>query len=190
MACVICGGPTKRNSNPNPRCADCYRSLMADRNRRDAPERMRTRNPMANDKTREQMMMTLKRIGHKPPFRGGNGAPSAPAVALLASALNWPKEVAIGTGKGSRAKGLSTHYKIDIGHPLLKIGIEVDGGSHGMRSRQDEDRKKELFLKSVGWTVLRFSNEDVISDTTKCVLTVMSTISRQRTLIPISQMDS
>jgi len=49
------------------------------------------------------------------------------------------------------------------------LAIEIDGNSHCLLSRQAQDRKKENFLKSLGWTVLRFTNQQVIEETKMCV---------------------
>lgn len=187
MVCVLCGASIKKNPNPAPRCAPCYRGLMAERNRRDAPERMRKMNPMRHAGTMEKVSATLKRIGHKPTIRGGNGSAASAPVELLASALGWNTEIAVGV-KNARALGLATCYKIDIGSPRLMIGIEVDGGSHMLLERQAQDRKKVAFLSSEGWTVLRFWNKDVMADLNKCVETVLSTISRQKAPTPTSPM--
>jgi very-short-patch-repair endonuclease len=73
---------------------------------------------------------------------------------------------------------LPSHYKIDVANEALKIAIEVDGVSHGMLTRQEQDRKKERFLRRCGWTVLRFSNQDVMERLGECVQTVLSTISK------------
>ncbi|WP_369123507.1 endonuclease domain-containing protein [Butyrivibrio sp.] len=71
---------------------------------------------------------------------------------------------------------LPTHYKIDIALPQYCLAIEIDGNSHCALSRQEQDRKKEKFLSLHGWTVLRFSNQEVISDPERCQQTIMSTI--------------
>lgn len=96
---------------------------------------------------------------------------------LLANALAWKTEFVVVTGF-PKGVGIPTHYKIDIANPILRIGIEVDGRSHGVIERQIQDRKKEKFLQSVGWTVLRFSNAEVMANLSECVQMVQSTISK------------
>jgi very-short-patch-repair endonuclease len=96
---------------------------------------------------------------------------------LLASALGWEMEVAVPT-KQPRGSGYPTCYKIDIGNKTLRVGVEVDGASHFSLERQLQDRKKEELLQSLGWKVLRFSNEDVIRNLTNCVQAVRSSISK------------
>ena len=71
-------------------------------------------------------------------------------------------------------------YKVDIGSIPLKIAIEVDGFSHCSLARKELDKKKEKFLGGLGWTVLRFSNKEVLENLTKCVQMVLSTISKSK----------
>jgi Uncharacterized protein conserved in bacteria len=91
--------------------------------------------------------------------------------------LGWEIEVAIPT-RIPRGSGYPTCYKLDIANKALKIGVEVDGFSHTSLARQAQDRKKDSFFAGIGWTVLRFTNEEVLSDPTKCVQMVMSIISK------------
>ncbi len=73
---------------------------------------------------------------------------------------------------GQRGNGIPTHFKIDLAFPELKLAIEVDGNSHGVLSRKLQDKKKEEFLGSKLWHVLRFRNELILSDIDSVVLTV------------------
>jgi hypothetical protein len=151
--------------------------VMAETNRRYASQRMRANNPMHNPASKAKMMTTLRAMGWMPPVQGGNGKPLPVAQMLLASALGWEMEVAVPT-KQPRGSGYPTCYKIDIGNKTLRVGVEVDGASHFSLERQLQDRKKEELLQSLGWKVLRFSNEDVIRNLTNCVQAVRSSISK------------
>lgn len=149
---------------------------MARTNRIHASKRMTERNPMKRADVRARVSTSLRAMAWMPPVRGGNGTgPTMPQM-LLASALGWPMEVAVATG--ARAEGYPTAYKLDIASEPLKIAIEVDGMSHRALDRQAQDAKKDAFLRSIGWTVLRFSNREVTERLAECVQTVMSTISR------------
>lgn len=151
---------------------------MAETNRLHASERMKQKNPMHDPTAKAKMRTTLRAMGWQPPVRGGNGTRSATQM-LLASALGWEMEVVVPTNT-TRGTGLPTHYKLDIANETLKVGIEVDGRSHSSPAKQAEDRRKEAFLNSIGWTVLRFSNRQVTDDLAGCVQTVLSTISKSR----------
>lgn len=160
---------------------------MAATNKRHAAARMKARNPMARPESREKMRGTLKAIGHRPPVRGGNGKGLTVPQSHLAQALGWDTEVIVRTGQRRvNAEHLPSHYKLDIADRALKVAIEVDGGSHAMRERQEQDAKKTAFLSSRGWTVLRFSNRDVMERLEACVQTVMSTTSKLKGSTPTS----
>src|SRR3990167_2365927 len=48
------------------------------------------------------------------------------------------------------------HYKIDLANPRTRVAVELDGGSHSGTARRKLDARKDSFLKSHGWLVLRF----------------------------------
>lgn len=169
-------------------CEECKKAYvhrvssetMARTNRKYASARMKANNPMSNPEIREKMSKTLKRIGHRPVIRGGNGKGMTKPQAKLVNALtemNPASEFVVRTKvKKINEEHLPSHYKIDIALPEYMIAIEVDGGSHCQLTRKEQDRKKENFLESAGWTVLRFTNREVLEDVEKCKETVMSTI--------------
>lgn len=147
---------------------------MARTNRTHASERMQRNNPMHSPEVRERMSGTLKRIGHRPPQRGGNGSGLTEPQRLLAEFLGWETEVVIAPGDGERPY----HYRVDIAHPTMKVAVEVDGGSHFSLVRQASDRRKDERLSALGWLVLRFSNQDVMERTAECARMVTSTTSK------------
>ena len=55
-----------------------------------------------------------------------------------------------------------THYKIDLADRATMTAVEVDGSSHTALERKAQDRKKDSFLTSLGWKVLRLSNIQVM----------------------------
>jgi hypothetical protein len=119
---------------------------------------------------RQKVSATLKKIGHAPKIRKGNGHGPTAAQSLLAQALGigWKLEFVVVTKAGHRNKVYPNCYKIDIANPELMIAIEVDGGSHLTLDRQAQDRKKTAFLTSAGWKVCRVSNAEAIRLSTTC----------------------
>ena len=117
------------------------------------------KNPMHSEASREKMVGTLKRIGHKPTVRGGNGKGLTNIQAKMLDVLGtgWLAEYAEKTHK-SPAQGYPYSYKIDIANPILGIAIELDGASHQSAKRRAQDEKKDGLLRSLGWKVLRMSN--------------------------------
>lgn len=129
----------------------------------DSSDRMIKRNPMWMKGIKEKAMATNKRLGTQPKIRGGNGTemPVPQRVLLTALGKGWYAEHVIPTKL--RNKGYPTCYKIDIANPKNKIAVEVDGNSHNLVSRKEQDKKKDNFLCSLGWIVHRVRNEDVMS---------------------------
>jgi hypothetical protein len=158
-------------------CRRVSSETMARTNRKYASARMKARNPMHNAATRAKVATTLRAINHKPRIQGGNGRPPSVPQKLLALALGWDMEVIVPT-RQKKNSGYPSHYKIDIGNQALMIGVEIDGESHSAIKRQEQDRKKEKFLRSIGWTILRFKNKEVLNNLDNCVDRVMSIISK------------
>ena len=55
-------------------------------------------------------------------------------------------------------------YILDFACPSKKLIIELDGSQHGEAENASSDRIRTLKLEALGWTVLRFWNDDVIRD--------------------------
>lgn len=54
------------------------------------------------------------------------------------------------------------NYILDFYCAAVKLAVELDGSHHYEQAGQDYDRKRTIFLNSLGITVLRFSNLDVL----------------------------
>lgn len=135
---------------------------------------------MRLESVRAQVSASLRAIGHRPSVRGGNGTGPTEAQAKLSEALGWPMEVVVVTHL-RREAGNPRHYKLDVANQAEKVAIEVDGGSHCALARQEQDRRKDAFLSSVGWTVLRFSNQQVLTDLDGCLSTISQSMAMRTT---------
>lgn len=190
MDCIICGKPTERGWHHGgqwgPFKKTCSIECKSIRNKqtskirqaawqkqkerivRDASIRMKDPNNKAHsEEARLKMIATLKRIGHAPRIRGGNGKemPVPQRVLLTALGSGWYAEHSVPTRlHGKTKERYPTCYKIDIANPSLKIAIEVDGSSHTNCIVKARDVKKEDFLKSLGWRTMRFSNKEVMQN--------------------------
>ena len=135
---------------------------------------MKTNNPMRNQESRDKMRKSLQ--GKKLAVRCGNGSVTEPQR-RLAEALAWEMETVIKTAEvRDKVESLPHNYKVDIGNPQLKIAIEVDGNSHRLIKRKLEDKLKTEVLSALGWSVLRFWNEEVMADTEAVVSKVKAFI--------------
>ena len=53
---------------------------------------------------------------------------------------------------------------VDFACPSKKLIIELDGSQHGEASAQAADAARDARLKRLGWTLIRFWNDDVLRD--------------------------
>ena len=56
------------------------------------------------------------------------------------------------------------NYIVDFTCAEHRIIVEVDGAQHNEPDAQHYDARRTAFLESLGWSVLRFTNDDVIKD--------------------------
>ena len=54
-------------------------------------------------------------------------------------------------------------YVLDFYCHKLKLSIEIDGGYHLKKEQREIDRERTEYLKSVGITEYRFSNEEILN---------------------------
>ena len=74
--------------------------------------------------------------------------------------------------------------RVYCGNSTFRIAVEADGPSHGTLARKEQDAKKDALLGLYGWTVLRFSNEEILASPERVRSEVLSLISKwmERTL--------
>lgn len=157
------------------------------RRRKILSERMTKNNPTKDPKVIEKMKQTKRINGTLHIWqgeRGGNGSYTEPQM-LLAATLGWeielPVKLAEHIPKGGKreytdANGWPTCYKLDIGNRELKIGIEVDGKGHRWKYKKEKDKKKEDALKPLGWKVLHFTNEEIMTNLSAVLLEIRKEI--------------
>lgn len=68
-------------------------------------------------------------------------------------------------------------YILDFAIPSLKIDIECDG-SFWHKEGNSHDRVRNWFLRRRGWTVLRFSDNEIKEDIGKCIDKIKETIGK------------
>ena len=172
--CIVCGSKfestVKKQKTCNFKCAGKLSSI-----------RMKDNNPMKSLETREKVSNTLKRIGHKPIVRGGNGKGNTISQQLLYDELvkfnsSFTCEYIFRTKGFNEEKIYPNHYKIDIASDEYKIAIEVDGPTHNSNKVKLCDKKKTELLNSIGWKVLRLSNLKIKTELQNCVKMVLSMI--------------
>ena len=55
-------------------------------------------------------------------------------------------------------------YIADFACPAHNLIVEVDGSHHGDPDKAESDGRRDAVLSGLGWTVLRFWNDDVLRD--------------------------
>jgi len=69
-------------------------------------------------------------------------------------------------------------YIVDFFAPSIKLAIELDGGQHYEERNADYEKRRTDYLRSVGVTVLRFTNPDVDRNLHRTVEQIVSVIER------------
>ena len=67
-------------------------------------------------------------------------------------------------GLGFRRQVPMRGYVADFACHSARLVIELDGETHDFASRQRVDQTREVWFKSQGYTVLRFTNEQVLKN--------------------------
>lgn len=69
-----------------------------------------------------------------------------------------------------------TGYIVDFACPSHKIIIELDGFQHGEETAAAYDQQRTRMFEELGWTVLRFWNEDILRDIDNVCLHIIRTV--------------
>ncbi|MFK0204333.1 endonuclease domain-containing protein [Agrobacterium sp. NPDC090283] len=67
-------------------------------------------------------------------------------------------------------------YIVDFACPSHKIIIELDGFQHGEKTAAAYDQQRTRMFEELGWTVLRFWNEDILRDIDNVCLHIIRTV--------------
>jgi endogenous inhibitor of DNA gyrase (YacG/DUF329 family) len=110
--------------------------------------------------------------------RGGNGHVT-PEQMTLGEATGYALEHPVKTGNPSWKCA-----RLDLANTDLKLAVELDGLSHSTKLQKERDARKEVMLASLGWTTLRFSNEQVRSDLDGTLRSIRECESRIRSCSP------
>ncbi|WP_255362388.1 endonuclease domain-containing protein [Blastococcus aurantiacus] len=63
----------------------------------------------------------------------------------------------------------SRYAELDVAWPDAQVAVELDGAAfHGSREARERDLRRDSALAAVGWVVLRFSYDRLISEPAEC----------------------
>jgi len=70
-----------------------------------------------------------------------------------------------------------TEYQIDFAIPTLKLGIEADGETfHSSPKQVASDKSRDAKLNQLGWTILRFTDEEIEEKIERVMSTIVKNI--------------
>lgn len=67
-------------------------------------------------------------------------------------------------GLGFRRQLPIAGFIVDFACPEKRLVIEIDGSQHGDAQNAEADMARAAKLEALGWTILRFWNDDVLRD--------------------------
>jgi very-short-patch-repair endonuclease len=94
--------------------------------------------------------------------------------------------------KAGRVDGLAFRRQVPMRNYLAdfvchshRLIIELDGESHNFESRIQRDVERDAWLVSQGYTVVRFTNEQVLANLEGVVEAIRAEASKQHTPLPV-----
>jgi very-short-patch-repair endonuclease len=94
--------------------------------------------------------------------------------------------------KAGRIDGLSFRRQVPMGKYIAdfvchshRLIVELDGESHDFESRIQQDAERDAWFVSQGYTVIRFTNEQVLTNLEGVLEAIRIEASRQFTPLPV-----
>jgi hypothetical protein len=124
--------------------------------------------------------MVLAAKGNRLAVRGGNGSALPVPQRLLVDLTGLSIEYVIPTKSVADqfSERLPSCYKVDLADPIRRLAIEIDGATHRTVLGRERDARKTMVLTALGWSVLRFSNAEVLNDLARVAAIIVSTTSK------------
>ena len=94
----------------------------------------------------------------------------------------WPYLRARQLGLRITRQALILGYIVDFWCPNKRLAIEIDGASHNGRDQYDAKRTKAL--NEHGITVMRFTNDEVLSDPQNVICSIIKVLSVLKSNVP------
>jgi hypothetical protein len=111
--------------------------------------------PVKKKRHLEGVLKALSTKVHGRNFVGGKGDINITTAVAFYRELLCPlgylmDKITVATGQGR-----GHHYTIDFALPEEKIAIEIDGPQHKYSPNKEHDQRRDAFLQSQGWKVIR-----------------------------------
>ena len=65
----------------------------------------------------------------------------------------------------------------------LKLILEVDGGVHELPQQRAHDENRDIYLRSLGYAILRLPNEQILTDSSSVLERIRNEAQRIRSLL-------
>lgn len=91
-----------------------------------------------------------------------------------AETVFWKIAKSSGLGEKCRRQYIIGQYIVDFFFRKSKLIVELDGAYHFSDEQQKEDVIRQEWLEQMGYTVLRFTNEDILFNTENVITHIKS----------------
>jgi very-short-patch-repair endonuclease len=89
-----------------------------------------------------------------------------------AESVFWSLAKSSGLGQKCRRQYIIGQYIVDFFFRESLLIVELDGEYHFTKEQQNEDIIRQQWLAQKGYTILRFTNQQVLFDTDKTIETI------------------
>ena len=93
-----------------------------------------------------------------------------------AESVFWSLAKANGLGEKCRRQYIIGQYIVDFFFRKSMLIVELDGGYHFTKEQQKEDEIRQDWLEHQGYTILRFTNEQILFDTENSIQRIKDNI--------------
>ena len=91
-----------------------------------------------------------------------------------AETVFWKIAKSSGLGEKCRRQYIIGQYIVDFFFRKSKLIVELDGAYHFLDEQQKEDAIRQEWLEKMGYTVIRFTNEDILFNTENVITHIKS----------------
>lgn len=91
-----------------------------------------------------------------------------------AETVFWKIAKSSGLGEKCRRQYIIGQYIVDFFFRKSKLIVEIDGAYHFSDEQQKEDAIRQEWLEKMGYTVIRFTNEDILFNTENVITQIKS----------------
>lgn len=93
-----------------------------------------------------------------------------------AESVFWSLAKASGLGEKCRRQYIIGQYIVDFFFRKSMLIVELDGGYHFTEEQQKEDEIRQDWLEHQGYSILRFTNEQILFDTENSIQRIKENI--------------